>query len=353
MLTIFLPTVWRERDSLLHASVDSNTKNRIRYFYANALLDLSESIAYKIQRGETWKIIADIVSGITPLPQQSELSYSPEANQYLHHYMGNELREVMLQIKDHEERREAVVLEKMGLAMDSLMAIAKVYGETFLMIPYARKKLPAYAHERYLANRLLYETGEGNLIRATAIRNALAAAFPSSSFLSVCDREVAVLQRTLAENLNKSDIIFLSDTENIHSLQSLIAPYKGKVVYLDIWGTWCGLCMHEIKQYTGALKVHFKDEPGIVFLYLATEQEIHQERWKEFILYHKMKGYHLVKTDKGTEPFWIDLLHTENVPRLYPTYAIFDRNGKLVTASAPRPSDGEKLYRQLEEVLSQ
>lgn len=351
LLNLFLPAAWQELDSLLALTNDNNTKKRIRYYYSNALLNLSESIAYKIQRGETWKIIADIVSGITPLPKESELTIYPEANEYLHHYMGNALREVMLQIKEQKEEMEVAVPEKFGRPMDSIINLANQYGETFLMVVYAEKVLPTYAYERYLANRLLEETGEGDLARATAIRSILAGDFPSSGFLPVCDMEVAALQHRIAGNLHKSDIIFLSDTANINSLQSLIAPYKGKVVYLDIWGTWCGPCMHEITQYTGALKAHFKNEPGIVFLYLATEREIHHERWKQFILYHEIKGYHLTKTDQGTEPFWIDLLHTENVPRLYPTYAIFDRNGDLVAAPAPRPSDGEKLYRQLEEVL--
>lgn len=76
------------------------------------------------------------------------------------------------------------------------------------------------------------------------------------------------------------------------------------------------------------------------------------EKWKQFILLHNLKGYHLTKTDKELEPFWEELLGTRDVPRVFPTYMIFDRKGKLVHQDAFRPSQGEALYLQLEETLN-
>lgn len=159
------------------------------------------------------------------------------------------------------------------------------------------------------------------------------------------------MEQLLAHNAENPDIVFVEHPESIRSVADLIAPYTGKVVYVDLWGTWCGPCVTEMTQYTQALKNRFKDKKDIVFLYLAMEMPFDLKKWKEFILLHNLSGYHLAMTDTDIEPFWVELLGTSDVPRSYPTYMIFDRKGEVVTTGALRPSHGEALYLQLEEVL--
>ncbi|MCH5715997.1 hypothetical protein [Niabella hibiscisoli] len=66
---------------------------------------------------------------------------------------------------------------------------------------------------------------------------------------------------------------------------------------------------------------------------------------------HGIKGFHLNKSEKTIEPFWKDLLGTANISRKYPTYAIINKEGKVLTADAYRPSQAEALYHQLKEAL--
>lgn len=346
IINIMLPEVWKERDSIIR--LYSNKKKNIQYYYTNKISNFSNGIRSQIKRGEAWKVLADTVLKTIPMPEANLLSFSRSANQFLENYVVNELIEVFLQAREHGE---SVIGEKFGLPVDSLKKTAEKHGETFLSNLYAKAVLPGKLYERYLANQILDNAGNLDLITSKTIFNQLKKTFPKSRFQNICKKEIASLEMSLVKNSDNKNIFFIKNPDNIRSLDSLIAPYKGNVVYLDIWGTWCGPCIAEISRHTKPLKDHFKDAAQLVFLYLAMERPQDAEKWQEFILLNNVTGAHIYKTDKEMEPFWIDLLHTKNVPRSYPTYAIFDRDGKLVTSEAYRPSNGEALYKQLEEVL--
>jgi thiol-disulfide isomerase/thioredoxin len=61
-----------------------------------------------------------------------------------------------------------------------------------------------------------------------------------------------------------------------------LSDYKGKIVYVDVWGTWCGPCIEEIPD---ALKLQEAyDGKPIVFLYVALEYGKNDiARWRSFI----------------------------------------------------------------------
>lgn len=343
-----LPAVWKERDSI--AGLYPGKKKNIQYYYANKISAFSNGIKSKPQRGEAWKVLADTVLKAMPLPEINLLSYSPSANLFLENYVENELTELFLQAR---EQGELLIEKKLGLPIDTIKKRAEKYGEIFLSIIYARAILPEKLYERYLANQTLDRTGDLELVKSQVIFDQLIKEFPGSRLRNVCKREIGSLEADLSKSTGNKNIVFIKNPDSIRSLDSLIAPYKGKVVYLDIWGTWCIPCVAEMSRHTKPLKDHFRNATQLVFLYLAMENPGNIEKWKEFVLLHNVTGNHIYKTDKEIEPFWIGLLNTKDVPRAYPAYAIFDRNGKLVTSQAYRPSNGEALYKQIESVLDE
>ncbi|MGJ7032790.1 hypothetical protein [Niabella hirudinis] len=343
-----LPAVWKERDSI--AGLYPGKKRNIQYYYANKISAFSNGIKNKPQRGEAWKVLADTALKGVPLPETDLLSYSPSANWFLENYVENELTELFLQARANGE---LLMEEKLGLPIDTLKKKAEKYGEGFLSIIYAKAVLPDKLYERYLANQTLDRAGDLELVKSQVIFNQLIKEFPRSRFRNICKREISALEAGISKTAGNKNIIFVKNPDSIRSLDSLIAPYKGKVVYLDIWGTWCIPCVAEMSRHTKPLKDHFRNETQVVFLYLAMENPRDIEKWKEFVLLHNVTGNHIYKTDKEIEPFWVDLLNSKDVPRAYPAYAIFDRSGRLVTSQAYRPSNGEALYKQIESVLNQ
>lgn len=343
-----LPEVWKERDSI--SGLYPDKEKNIQYYYANKIFAFSNGIKSKPRKREAWMVLADTALKAMPMPETDLLSYSPAANLFLEHYVMNELTEVFLQARVHGE---PLIEEKLGLPIDTLKKTVETYGQPFLSIVYAKAVLPRALYERYLVNQLLDRAGDQELVASRAIFGQLIKAFPGSRFRSLCKREIGSLEASISKSPANKNIVFIRSPNSINSLDSLIAPYKGKVVYLDIWGSWCTPCIAEISRYTRPLKDHFKNVPDVVFLYLAMEKPQDVEKWKERILLHNLTGFHIYKTSEEMEPFWVDLLNTRDVPRAYPAYALFNRSGKLVTSQAYRPSNGEALYKQIESVLDE
>jgi thiol-disulfide isomerase/thioredoxin len=63
--------------------------------------------------------------------------------------------------------------------------------------------------------------------------------------------------------------------------------YKGKVIYIDLWATWCGPCIEEMPAME-KLKSQYSSNADIVFLTLSIDEDI--ALWKRFITNKSMSG---------------------------------------------------------------
>ncbi len=284
-----------------------------------------------------------------PLPTVDQLAVSGSANTYLHYYMVQQLKELSILYREDPVQGKLLIEQRMGIGFDSLTGLGKKFGEDYILTVYARKLLPRALQEKLVLNQMWGYLYERSLYKALKLQQDFMEYFPNSAYLADCKQKIAELKNELYRNQHNANIRFIPDSIPVLSVQELIAPFKGKVVYLDIWGTWCGPCREEM-QYVGHLKEKFKAK-DVVFLYLDMDKDIFQERWKEFILLHGITGYHLRRNQEQMEKIWEELLQTRNVPRSYPAYFIFDKEGNIAYKDAKRPSQGEELYQQLNSVL--
>ena len=118
-----------------------------------------------------------------------------------------------------------------------------------------------------------------------------------------------------------SDVEGLTDGEAI--LRKILEPYKGRIVYLDIWGTWCGPCKEKLSE-SDYVKQQLK-EFDIVYLYLANRSP--EESWKNIIKQYKLTGDNCVHYNLPTaqQRAVEEFLHVD----AFPTYKLIDKQGNI------------------------
>lgn len=118
-----------------------------------------------------------------------------------------------------------------------------------------------------------------------------------------------------------TDVEGMSDGEKI--LRKLIEPYQGKIIYVDIWGTWCTPCRKNLKE-SWKVKEALKDY-DIVYLYLANRSS--DEAWKSVISEYNLTGPNCVHYNLPTDQ-QSAIEHYVGVNG-YPTYKLIDKQGNI------------------------
>ncbi|OIN57524.1 TlpA family protein disulfide reductase [Arsenicibacter rosenii] len=144
-----------------------------------------------------------------------------------------------------------------------------------------------------------------------------------------------------------SETRFTDTHTPVKTMADLLKAHKGKVVYVDFWGSWCGPCRQEM-PHAAMLKEKMKGKP-VDFLYIAYENgidETHVKRWKSAIDKLKITGTHFLADHSFMEQLKKDKMEVGQ----FPTYALFDKQGKLIKFGASAPSD-QALLQELEQAM--
>jgi len=129
-------------------------------------------------------------------------------------------------------------------------------------------------------------------------------------------------------------------TEGDKLFDSIIQEFRGKVIYVDFWATWCGPCLAGIEKIK-PLKEELAGE-DVVFLYITNPTSPENEYEKKI---PDIKGEHLRVS--GDE--WNYLTEKFNIYGI-PHYALVDKSGKIVNAHLMQMENSE-LKKQLLEQL--
>ena len=121
--------------------------------------------------------------------------------------------------------------------------------------------------------------------------------------------------------------------------------FKGKVVLIDVWATWCGPCKGEM-PYLKAIEEEYKDNKDLVFVAISLDKAKDKEKWLAYIRKENLPGVHLLD-DVGMA------FGRKYKVNAIPRYLLIDRNGKWIEVRCPNPSSTEDLKRYMDDALHQ
>jgi len=141
---------------------------------------------------------------------------------------------------------------------------------------------------------------------------------------------------------------YLKETRDAELLfKELIAPYKGKVIYIDFWGTWCGPCKQQM-PFASAVKKELAGK-DVIFMYLANNSP--EKSWKNVIKQMDLAGENVVHYRLPEEQQ--AMIERKFSVNSFPTYLLIGKDGKLVMDNAPAPELKDGLMSAINKLLAE
>ncbi len=111
-----------------------------------------------------------------------------------------------------------------------------------------------------------------------------------------------------------------------------LTDFRGSLVYLDFWASWCRPCLAEIPHLL-KLKEAYADKK-VAFVAISLDDD--KAAWERMVGEKQLKGYQL-----HAEKAWSSAPAKDYQIKGVPTFILIDAEGKIIEYNAPRPSNPE------------
>ena len=112
-----------------------------------------------------------------------------------------------------------------------------------------------------------------------------------------------------------------------------LSDFRGKALYIDLWATWCGGCVAET-PYMAKLYEHYKKDKRIQLISISMDRD--RSLWLKKNKEDKVTWPQFIEPDE----FKSDLAKAFDITFI-PRFLLFDKDGKILSLNAPRPSSDD------------
>jgi thiol-disulfide isomerase/thioredoxin len=186
---------------------------------------------------------------------------------------------------------------------------------------------------------------EKDYLSAVLLFNHFKKKYPQSVYLKGFSGPIAAVVDKQKQALSNKIVFVKNNGAKLNTFKEVLALTKGKTVFIDMWGTWCGPCREEIEKYAAKLRANFAGK-NITFLYIANFDSTREKEWKKQIAYFQMEGMHILAKAKLTNDIMVSVKASG-----YPTYIIIKKDGSYKQTTTKYPMNLQAMIREIQAAI--
>gem|GEM_PF-3209213 len=185
------------------------------------------------------------------------------------------------------------------------------------------------ASRKFLLFRSIKSHERGNMTLLEEKSHEFATMYPHDTLTNILDADFNNVRASKTNHTVAEQTLMTANGKKV-KWQEILAAHRHKVILIDFWARYCGPCVAEM-PFSKKLEKEFKD---VVFVYVSFDNS--KNNW--------LAGMDEVKMDDRDDSYLLDNIDRKAIFNFYhvqyiPKYVVYDKQGIIADAYAPRPSD--------------
>ena len=199
--------------------------------------------------------------------------------------------------------------------------------------------LKNFLFARYLKEKI--EDAEISLDVLNKLGRTVMENISDSNFTQILNEEIQFKNKQ--NQFSEKGSYLVDENDKYISFLDLIKIYKGNLIYIDFWASWCIPCLNEFPA-SQELQSQYRTKK-IIFIFLSVDNN--KKNWLD--RQNSLKEVNRKNSYLLLNGFRSEIVSQQKIKSI-PRYMIVEKNGLIVNADAPPPSD-PKLKRLLDKLL--